>query len=44
MEVMRTQYEWLFINISVTTKNASDLDQQDIIVYTVGTPELWALN
>ncbi|XP_024913818.1 5-hydroxytryptamine receptor 3A-like [Cynoglossus semilaevis] len=35
MEVMRTQYEWLFINISVTTKNASDLDQQDIIVYTI---------
>nr|CBN81617.1 5-hydroxytryptamine receptor 3A [Dicentrarchus labrax] len=34
-EVMRTQYEWLFINMTVTTNNASDLFGQDIIIYTV---------
>ncbi|XP_067432642.1 5-hydroxytryptamine receptor 3A-like isoform X1 [Thunnus thynnus] len=34
-EVMRTQYEWLFINMTVTTNNASDLVSQDIIVYTI---------
>ena len=34
-EVMRTQYEWLFINMTVTTRNATDLEDQDIIVYTV---------
>lgn len=34
-ELMRTQYEWLFINMIVTTKNATDLEGQDIIVYTV---------
>ncbi|XP_026207671.1 5-hydroxytryptamine receptor 3A-like [Anabas testudineus] len=31
-EVMRTQYEWLFINMTVTNK--TDLDQ-DVIVYTI---------
>lgn len=35
-ELMRTQYEWLFINMIVTTNNATDLESQDIIVYTVG--------
>ncbi|KAM9336930.1 5-hydroxytryptamine receptor 3A-like [Symphorus nematophorus] len=34
-EVMRTQYEWLFLNMTVTTNNASDLFSQDIIVYTI---------
>ncbi|XP_070847203.1 5-hydroxytryptamine receptor 3A-like [Chaetodon trifascialis] len=34
-EVMRTQYEWLFINMTVTTNNATDLVSQDIIIYTV---------
>ncbi|XP_036937614.1 5-hydroxytryptamine receptor 3A-like [Acanthopagrus latus] len=34
-EVMRTQYEWLFINMTVTTRNATDLEDQDIIVYTI---------
>ncbi|XP_071319503.1 5-hydroxytryptamine receptor 3A-like isoform X2 [Trachinotus anak] len=34
-EVMRTQYEWLFINMTVTSYNASDLFDQDIIVYTI---------
>lgn len=34
-ELMRTQYEWLFINMIVTTKNATDPEGQDIIVYTV---------
>ncbi|XP_051274672.1 5-hydroxytryptamine receptor 3A-like [Dicentrarchus labrax] len=34
-EVMRTQYEWLFINMTVTTNNASDLFGQDIIIYTI---------
>ncbi|KAM9837906.1 LOW QUALITY PROTEIN: 5-hydroxytryptamine receptor 3A-like [Aulostomus maculatus] len=34
-EVMRTQYEWLFINMTVTTKNASDILDYDTIIYTV---------
>lgn len=34
-ELMRTQYEWLFINMMVTTKNATDPEGQDLIVYTV---------
>eukprot|EP00066_Takifugu_rubripes_P028499 XP_011617765.1 PREDICTED: 5-hydroxytryptamine receptor 3A-like [Takifugu rubripes] len=34
-ELMRTQYEWLFINMIVTTENATDLEGQDVIVYTV---------
>nr|XP_046234310.1 5-hydroxytryptamine receptor 3A-like [Scatophagus argus] len=34
-EVMRTQYEWLFINMTVTTNNASDLEGQDVIIYTI---------
>lgn len=35
-EVMRTQYEWLFINMTVTSINASDSFGQDLVVYTVG--------
>lgn len=34
-EVMRTQYEWLFLNMTVTTYNASDILGQDFIIYTV---------
>ncbi|XP_068439547.1 5-hydroxytryptamine receptor 3A-like [Clinocottus analis] len=34
-EVMRTQYEWLFINMTVTTNNASDNVGQDMIIYTI---------
>ncbi|XP_056222306.1 5-hydroxytryptamine receptor 3A-like [Seriola aureovittata] len=34
-EVMRTQYEWLFINMTVNSNNASDLLGQDIIIYTI---------
>ncbi|KAF3853808.1 hypothetical protein F7725_014496 [Dissostichus mawsoni] len=34
-DVMRTQYEWLFLNMTVTTNNASDLISQDIIIYTI---------
>lgn len=34
-EVMRTQYEWLFISLTVTSRNASDLEDQDMIIYTV---------
>ncbi|KAK5614546.1 hypothetical protein CRENBAI_020703 [Crenichthys baileyi] len=34
-EVMRTQYEWLFINMTVTANNASELTDQDIIIYTI---------
>ncbi|XP_071319504.1 5-hydroxytryptamine receptor 3A-like [Trachinotus anak] len=34
-EVMLTQYEWLFINMMVTLKNATDLFDQDIIVFTI---------
>ncbi|KAL3967954.1 NLR family CARD domain-containing protein 3 [Sarotherodon galilaeus] len=34
-DLMRTQYEWLFINMTVTANNASDLVGQDIIIYTV---------
>ncbi|KAK2820596.1 hypothetical protein Q5P01_023555 [Channa striata] len=34
-EVMRTQYEWLFINMTVTANNASDPLGQDIVVYTI---------
>ncbi|XP_034715348.1 5-hydroxytryptamine receptor 3A-like [Etheostoma cragini] len=34
-EVMRTQYEWLFINMIVTSNNASDINNQDIVVYTI---------
>ncbi|XP_029978007.1 5-hydroxytryptamine receptor 3A-like [Sphaeramia orbicularis] len=33
-EVMRTQYEWLFINMKVTTHNITNPDQ-DIIIYTI---------
>ncbi|XP_038551093.1 5-hydroxytryptamine receptor 3A-like [Micropterus salmoides] len=34
-EVMRTQYEWLFLNMTVITNHASDLVGQDIIIYTI---------
>ncbi|XP_034564111.1 5-hydroxytryptamine receptor 3A-like [Notolabrus celidotus] len=34
-EVMRTQYEWLFLNMAVTTINATDMISQDFIVYTI---------
>ncbi|KAJ4940841.1 hypothetical protein JOQ06_027133 [Pogonophryne albipinna] len=34
-DVMRTQYEWLFLNMTVTTNNARDLISQDIIIYTI---------
>ncbi|XP_013862420.1 5-hydroxytryptamine receptor 3A [Austrofundulus limnaeus] len=34
-EVMRTQYEWLFINMTVTANNATELSDQDIVVYTI---------
>uniref|UniRef100_UPI0014481CA3 5-hydroxytryptamine receptor 3A-like n=1 Tax=Epinephelus lanceolatus TaxID=310571 RepID=UPI0014481CA3 len=33
-EVMRTQYEWLFLNMTVTTNNASNTFGQDIVIYT----------
>ncbi|XP_041672075.1 5-hydroxytryptamine receptor 3A-like [Cheilinus undulatus] len=38
-EVMRTQYEWLFLNMAVITINATDLVSQDNIVYTVCTTQ-----
>lgn len=38
-ELMRTQYEWLFVNMIVTTRNAVDLEDQDVVVYTVRTGE-----
>ncbi|KAM9831205.1 LOW QUALITY PROTEIN: 5-hydroxytryptamine receptor 3A-like [Neosynchiropus ocellatus] len=34
-EIMRTQYEWLFINMTVTSLNTSDVTSQDVIIYTV---------
>ncbi|XP_060884687.1 5-hydroxytryptamine receptor 3A-like [Labrus mixtus] len=34
-EVMRTQYEWLFLNMVVTTVNATDWVSQDKIIYTI---------
>ncbi|XP_056286118.1 5-hydroxytryptamine receptor 3A-like isoform X1 [Pseudoliparis swirei] len=34
-EVMRTQYEWLFIKMTVTSKNASDILGQDMVIYTI---------
>ncbi|KAM4715211.1 5-hydroxytryptamine receptor 3A-like [Anableps anableps] len=34
-EVMRTQYEWLFINMTVTANNASVLTDQDVVIYTI---------
>ncbi|XP_029383450.1 5-hydroxytryptamine receptor 3A-like isoform X2 [Echeneis naucrates] len=34
-EVMRTQYEWLFINMTVTSNNASSLFAQDMIIYSI---------
>ncbi|XP_061564830.1 5-hydroxytryptamine receptor 3A-like [Cololabis saira] len=34
-EVMRTQYEWLFLHMAVTTNNASSPTEQDMIIYTI---------
>ncbi|XP_049420098.1 5-hydroxytryptamine receptor 3A-like isoform X2 [Epinephelus fuscoguttatus] len=35
-EVMRTQYEWLFINMTVTNKTVNMFDfQQDVMIYTI---------
>ncbi|XP_008294208.1 5-hydroxytryptamine receptor 3A-like [Stegastes partitus] len=34
-DLMRTQYEWLFINLTVTAINGTELVDQDIIVYTI---------
>ncbi|XP_054605293.2 5-hydroxytryptamine receptor 3A isoform X1 [Nothobranchius furzeri] len=34
-ELMRTQYEWLFIHMTVTASNASDLTEQDVVIYTI---------
>ncbi|XP_078136078.1 5-hydroxytryptamine receptor 3A-like [Sander vitreus] len=34
-EVMRTQYEWLFIDMIVTANNASDMVNQDVVIYTI---------
>ncbi|XP_038551092.1 5-hydroxytryptamine receptor 3A-like, partial [Micropterus salmoides] len=35
-KLMRTQYEWLFINMSITNKNVSTLGiEQSMIVYTI---------
>ncbi|XP_072230087.1 5-hydroxytryptamine receptor 3A-like [Leuresthes tenuis] len=34
-DLMRTQYEWLFINMKVTAINASNSGDQDTIIYTV---------
>ncbi|XP_017290046.1 5-hydroxytryptamine receptor 3A isoform X2 [Kryptolebias marmoratus] len=34
-EVMRTQYEWLFMNMIVTANNATNLTDQDIVIYTI---------
>ncbi|TDG97857.1 hypothetical protein EPR50_G00212020 [Perca flavescens] len=34
-EGMRTQYEWLFINMIVTANNASNMVDQDIVIYTI---------
>ncbi|XP_028990101.1 5-hydroxytryptamine receptor 3A-like [Betta splendens] len=33
--LMRTQYEWLFMNMTVTANNATDPLGQDTIVYTI---------
>ncbi|XP_014328392.1 5-hydroxytryptamine receptor 3A-like [Xiphophorus maculatus] len=34
-EVMRTQYEWLFIDMIVTANNATILTDQDVVIYTI---------
>lgn len=36
-EVMRTQYEWLFMHMTVTSHNATEPEGQDIIVYSVSS-------
>ncbi|XP_029978307.1 5-hydroxytryptamine receptor 3A-like isoform X2 [Sphaeramia orbicularis] len=46
-DLMRTQYEWLFINMTVTTKNASLPENQDVIIYTINMkrrPLLYIVN
>lgn len=47
LEVMRMQYEWLFINIAVTNQNASSPEEQDIVIYTINMkrrPVLYIVN
>uniref|UniRef100_A0A087Y485 Uncharacterized protein n=1 Tax=Poecilia formosa TaxID=48698 RepID=A0A087Y485_POEFO len=34
-EVMRTQYEWLFIDMIVTANNATISTDQDLVIYTI---------
>ncbi|XP_032429582.1 5-hydroxytryptamine receptor 3A-like [Xiphophorus hellerii] len=34
-EVMRTQYEWLFIDMIVTANNATILTDPDVVIYTI---------
>uniref|UniRef100_A0A8C5DDL6 5-hydroxytryptamine receptor 3A-like n=1 Tax=Gouania willdenowi TaxID=441366 RepID=A0A8C5DDL6_GOUWI len=34
-DLMRTQYEWLFINMTINSINASDSFGQDFVVYTI---------
>ncbi|XP_077959923.1 5-hydroxytryptamine receptor 3A [Gasterosteus aculeatus] len=34
-EVMRTQHEWLFIEMTVTTSNTSDVADRPMIIYTI---------
>lgn len=36
-EVMRTQYEWLFLHMTVTSNNATTPEGQDMIVYSVSS-------
>ncbi|XP_026171884.1 5-hydroxytryptamine receptor 3A-like [Mastacembelus armatus] len=46
-EVMRTQYEWLFINMTVSTNNATDPSGQDIVIFTINMkrrPVLYIVN
>ncbi|KAK2820598.1 hypothetical protein Q5P01_023557 [Channa striata] len=47
-EVMRTQYEWLFINMTVTNKTVTAFNvQQDVIIFTINMkrrPVLYIVN
>lgn len=37
--MMRTQYEWLFVNMTVTNKTIDTFHhKQDVLVYTVSQP------
>ncbi|KAK7912709.1 hypothetical protein WMY93_012920 [Mugilogobius chulae] len=45
LEVMRTQYEWLFINIKI--QNITTFEEQDMVVYTINMrrrPLLYIVN